>query len=97
MLPAWGVKLGNAIVLDPDGRIFARTDEVNPSRDDLSSEPLVLEAFNSDYGEAYGIWVSRGQLYYTAAVPIGTTKSGFEKSGPRPRKVSGPSELPGGC
>ena len=27
---------------------------------------------------------------------FGTTKSGFEKSGPRPRKVSGPSELPGG-
>src|SRR5688572_33471433 len=25
---------------------------------------------------------------------FGTTKSGFEKAGPRPRNVSGPSELP---
>src|SRR4051794_14808973 len=25
---------------------------------------------------------------------FGTTKSGFEKLGPRPRKVSGPNELP---
>ena len=27
---------------------------------------------------------------------FGTMKSGFEKLGLRPRKVSGPSELPGG-
>ena len=60
-----------AIVLDPAGRVFARTDEVSSGRDDLSGEPLVLEALNSDYGEAYGTWVSRGRLYYAAAVPIG--------------------------
>ncbi len=49
--------------------MFARTDEPEPIREDLASEPLVVEALN--YFEAYGTWVSRGgDLYYAAAVPI---------------------------
>lgn len=58
-----------AIVLDPDGVVFARTDDPEPSRDDFSGEPLVVEALSEL--EAYGTWDSRGRLYYAAAVPIG--------------------------
>ena len=58
-----------ALVLDPDGRAVARTDGVTEDFEDLSTDPMVVEALNNYV--ASGVWVSRGRLFYVAAVPVG--------------------------
>ncbi len=57
-----------AMVLDPQGRVIARTDRPQAAGDDLSKRPLVARAL-ADY-EAAGVWQEGGDLYYSVAVPI---------------------------
>jgi len=61
-----------AMVLDPGGRVIARTDRPQAAGDDLAKRPLVARALQSDTGyEAAGVWKeASGDLYYSVAVPI---------------------------
>lgn len=57
-----------AVVLDPQGRVIARTDRPQATGEDLSKRPLVARAL-ADF-EAAGVWQEGGELYYSVAVPI---------------------------
>ncbi len=56
------------ILLDPAGRVAARTDHPNAVGEDLSKRPLVAKAL-SDF-EATGVWREGNRLYYAVAVPV---------------------------
>jgi len=56
-----------AILLDPKGKVIARTDRPDVGRD-MSQRPLVAKALEEF--EAEGIWEEEDRLYYAAAVPI---------------------------
>ena len=57
-----------AMVLDPAGRVIARTD--NPaSRQDLSQQPLIRGALAGPT-ESAGVWRESDRLYYAVAVPM---------------------------
>jgi HAMP domain-containing protein len=57
-----------AMVLDPAGRVIARTD--NPaSRQDLSQQALIREALSGPK-ESAGVWREGDRLYYAVAVPM---------------------------
>ena len=57
-----------AIVLDPEGRVVARTDDPDATGADLSSRPLVRKAI--DELEAVGFWEQDGRLFNAVAVPL---------------------------
>jgi len=57
-----------AILLDPGGRVVARTDNPNAAGGDLSKRPLVAKAL-TDF-EAAGVWREGSRLYYAVAVPV---------------------------
>src|SRR5207247_653652 len=57
-----------AIVLDPKGRVLARTDRPAATGSDLSHDPLIARALIS--GEATGTWADGGRLYATVASPL---------------------------
>lgn len=57
-----------AILLDPDGRVLARTDRPSDAGEDLSNRPLVATAL-SEY-EAAGMWREGDQLFHAVAVPL---------------------------
>jgi eukaryotic-like serine/threonine-protein kinase len=58
-----------AMVLDPDGRLVARTDQPATGQD-LSKRALIATALHSDNLEAEGIWQEGDDLYYAVAVPV---------------------------
>ena len=62
------LKYDFAILLDPDGRVVARTDKPSAAGEDLSQRPLVARAVQ-EY-EAAGIWQEGGNLYEAVAVPV---------------------------
>ncbi|HEV2854437.1 MAG TPA: protein kinase [Thermoanaerobaculia bacterium] len=57
-----------AILLDPNGRVAARTDNPNAVGEDLSKRPLVAKAL-TDF-EASGVWREGNRLYHAVAVPV---------------------------
>jgi len=57
-----------AILLDPNGRVVARTDDPNAAGQDLSERALVAKAL-TDF-EASGVWQEGDVLYYAVAVPV---------------------------
>lgn len=57
-----------AAVLDPSGRVVARTDRPAESGEDLSGRNLVAQALE-DYA-ALGVWEEGGVLYEATVVPI---------------------------
>jgi eukaryotic-like serine/threonine-protein kinase len=57
-----------AILLDPKGRVIARTDKPNAVGEDLARRPLVAKAL-TDF-EASGVWREGNRLYYAVAVPV---------------------------
>lgn len=57
-----------AILLDPNGRVLARSDNPNAVGGDLSKRPLVAKAL-IDF-EASGVWREGNRLYYAVAVPV---------------------------
>jgi len=57
-----------AILLDPAGRVVARTDNPNAAGGDLSKRPLVAKAITDT--EAAGVWQEGNRLYYAVAVPV---------------------------
>lgn len=57
-----------AILLDPRGRVVARTDRPNATGEDLSQRALVAKAVE-DF-EGAGIWQEGDRLYYAVAVPV---------------------------
>jgi len=57
-----------AILLDPSGRVIARTDRVNAAGQDLSGRPLVAKAL-ADL-DVVGIWEENGRLYDTSIVHV---------------------------
>jgi HAMP domain-containing protein len=59
-----------AIVLDPQGRIIARTDQPQAVGQDLSGRPLVATALAADNRESRGVWREGGALFYAVAVPV---------------------------
>jgi HAMP domain-containing protein len=59
-----------AIVLDPQGRVIARTDRPQGAGQDLSKRPLVAAAMAADNRESRGVWREGNDLYYTLAVPV---------------------------
>ncbi len=62
------LKFTFAIVVDPAGRVIARTD--NPaSHQDLSQQALIREAVNGPK-ETAGVWREGDRLYYAVAVPM---------------------------
>jgi serine/threonine-protein kinase len=56
-----------AIVLDPDGKVVARTDAPGSSGEDLSARGLVRRAL--DANEGAGVWQEGDRLYFAVAVP----------------------------
>jgi HAMP domain-containing protein len=59
-----------AILLDPDGRVVARTDQPQAAGQDLSRRALVTTALRSDTKEGEGVWQEGNDLYYAVAVPV---------------------------
>ena len=57
-----------AIVLDPEGRVVARTDDPNATGADLSGRSLVRKALEEL--EAVGFWEQDGRLFNAVAVPL---------------------------
>ncbi|HEX4959521.1 MAG TPA: protein kinase [Thermoanaerobaculia bacterium] len=59
-----------AILLDPTGKVVARTDQPQATGRDLSKRALMATAMHSDTLEAEGIWQEGDDLYYAVAVPV---------------------------
>jgi serine/threonine-protein kinase len=59
-----------AILIDPNGKVVARTDQPQSSRQDLSKRALVASALSSDSKEGEGIWQEGYDLYYAVTVPV---------------------------
>jgi class 3 adenylate cyclase len=59
-----------AIVLDPQGKVVARTDRPEGSGEDLSKRPLIAAALAADNRESRGVWREGERLYYALAVPL---------------------------
>ena len=59
-----------AIVLDPQGKVVARTDRPEGAGEDLTKRPLVAAALASDNRESRGVWREGDRLYYAVAVPV---------------------------
>lgn len=57
-----------AILLDPNGRVIARTDRLQASGQNLAGRPLVARALEEL--EAAGIWEEDGRLYDAAVVHL---------------------------
>jgi serine/threonine-protein kinase len=57
-----------AILLKPDGRVAARTDNPGAVGQDLSQRPLIAKALEEF--EAAGVWREGNRLYYAVAVPV---------------------------
>ncbi len=57
-----------AILLDPAGKVIARSDNPNASGQDLSRRPLVAKALTDSEGE--GVWSEGDRLYYAVAVSV---------------------------
>jgi len=85
-----------AMVLDPSGRVIARTD--NPaSRQDLSQQALIREALSGPT-ESAGVWREGDHLYYAVAVPMtqafelfGYMVTAFEITNASAKRVTSPS------
>jgi len=81
-----------AILLDPDGRVLARTDRPSEAGEDLSGRPLVATAL--EQYEASGVWREGSRLYNAVAVPLvqevnllGFLVTGFEITDDTAREV----------
>jgi HAMP domain-containing protein len=59
-----------AIVLDPHGKVVARTDRPEGAGEDLSKRPLVAAAMAADNQESRGVWREGDRLYHAVAVPL---------------------------
>jgi len=59
-----------AIVLDPRGKVVARTDQPQAAGQDLSRRPLAAAALAADNRESRGVWREGDDLYYAVAVPV---------------------------
>jgi serine/threonine-protein kinase len=59
-----------AIVLDPRGKVVARTDQPQAGGQDLSKRPLAAAALAADNRESRGVWREGDDLYYAVAVPV---------------------------
>lgn len=59
-----------AIVLDPQGKVVARTDRPEGVGEDLSKRPLVAAAMKADNQESRCVWREGDHLYYAVAVPL---------------------------
>jgi HAMP domain-containing protein/tRNA A-37 threonylcarbamoyl transferase component Bud32 len=57
-----------AIVLDPRGRVIARTDRPTSAGQDFSRRPLVAKAVEET--RASGVWQEGDDLFYAVAVPL---------------------------
>jgi len=71
-----------AMVLDPDGRILARTDRPQALAIDLSDKPLVARG-REELAPVSGLWTSGEALYQASVTPIarGRTVAGFLLAG----------------
>lgn len=98
-----------AIVLDPRGRVIARTDRPTAAGQDLSQRPLIAKAVEET--RSVGVWQEGNDLFYAVAVPlqkdfnlVGYLVTGFaitDESAKQVNQVSGAdvafvSEPPGG-
>ncbi len=57
-----------AILLDPEGRVLARSDRPDAVGEDLSRRPFIAKAV-ADF-EAAGVWREGDGLFYAVAVPV---------------------------
>lgn len=57
-----------AVVLDRNGRVVARTDNMDINGEDLSETTMVATALEDE--RAFGVWAEDHQLYHAAAVPL---------------------------
>ena len=57
-----------AILMDPQGKVVARTDQPNAVGQDLSDRPIVARAL-VDF-RARGVWAEGDDLYYAVVVPV---------------------------
>jgi len=59
-----------AILLDPNGKVIARTDQPQATGQDLSHRALAETALRSDNREGEGVWQEGDDLYYAVLVPV---------------------------
>jgi eukaryotic-like serine/threonine-protein kinase len=57
-----------AILLSPDGKVFARTDDPQAGGQDLARRPLVASVLTEL--ESSGVWREGNRLYHAVAVPV---------------------------
>lgn len=71
-----------ALVLDPNGKVVARTDRPQALAVDLSGNPLVTRGLD-ELGPVSGLWTSGNALYQASVTPIarGRTVAGFLVAG----------------
>jgi len=58
------------IATDPDGRVVARSDRLDARGQDLSEEPVVIEALEAE--GAATVWAQGGRFYHAVSVPMVT-------------------------
>jgi serine/threonine-protein kinase len=59
-----------AILLDPQGKVIARTDQPQSAGQDLAKRPLVAAALAADNGESAGVWREGNDLFDAVAVRV---------------------------
>jgi serine/threonine-protein kinase len=59
-----------AAVLDPQGRVLARTDQPAATGASLAAQPVVARAMREESRRAAGIWQEGGRMYQAVVVPI---------------------------
>ena len=59
-----------AILLTPEGKVIARTDQPETAGQDLSKRPLIAAALRADTGESAGVWREGDRLFDAVAVRV---------------------------
>ena len=59
-----------AILLNPQGKVIARTDQPQAAGQDLAKRPLIAAALRADNGESAGVWREGDDLFDAVAVRV---------------------------
>lgn len=59
-----------AILLTPQGKVIARTDQPQSAGQDLAKRPLIAAALRADTGESAGVWREGDKLFDAVAVRV---------------------------
>jgi hypothetical protein len=75
-----------AVMVDPQGRLLARTDQPDAPPIDLAKRPLIAKLLE-EY-EASGIWLEGNRIYEAVGVPLTLTQTPGSRSSRRPWRAA---------